>query len=188
VFSFTSGNVVVSEAGAAGVSASAMQMYAESSGVPFSVGSVQTGIAIANPSNSPVLVTMELRMLDGSPAGVAPALVTVPANGQIGKFLNEFCPALSTSFQGVLRVTAGTPVSVVGLRGRTNERNDFLITTTPPAPIVTSSASINLMFPHLVDGGGYTTQIIVIGNGTGDYAGTLRFFTRTGLPLPLNFK
>jgi hypothetical protein len=44
------------------------------------------------------------------------------------------------------------------------------------------------MFPHLVDGGGYTTQIIVIGNGSGDNAGTLQFFTRDGLPLPLNFR
>jgi hypothetical protein len=188
VFSFTSGNVVVSEAGAAGVSGNGMQMYAESSGVPFSVGSIQTGVAIANPSSAPAPVTLELRKLDGSPAGVASTVVTVPPNGQVGRFLNEFFPALSTPFQGVLRVTAGTPISAVGLRGRTNERNDFLITTTPPASLVTPSASINLMFPHLVDGGGYTTQIIVIGNGAGDSTGTLQFFTREGLPLPLNFR
>ena len=100
----------------------------------------------------------------------------------------EYETASSTPFQGVLRVTAGSPVSVVGLRGRTNERNDFLITTTPPSPIFQAAAPVTQILPHLVDGGGYTTQIIVIGNGAGDFTGTLRFFTRTGLQLPLNLR
>jgi hypothetical protein len=188
VFSFASDNVVVSEAGAAGVSGTAMQMYAESSGVPFTIGSIQSGVAIANPSSAPVSVTLEVRNLDASPTGTSPITITIPANGQTGKFLNEYFPTLATPFQGVLRVTAASPVSAVGLRGRTNERNHFLITTTPPSPISQTAAPLTQILPHLVDGGGYTTQIIVIGNGAGDFGGTLRYFTRNGLPLPLNLR
>lgn len=163
-------------------------MYAEASGTPFSIGSIQTGVAIANPLNVSVNVTLDLRKLDGSSAGISPFTITVPANGQIAKFLNEFFPNLALPFQGVLRITGSAAVSVAGLRGRVNERNDFLITTTSPSPIVSSSVSSSLVFPHLVDGGGYTTQIIVVGNGSGDITGTLQFFGQSGLPLPLNFR
>jgi hypothetical protein len=101
--------------------------------------------------------------------------------------LGELFPALDPPFQGVLRVASGTPVSVAGLRGRTNERGDFLITTTPPSLVSTTVSGSELYFPHIIDGGGYTTQFIVIGSGTGDQLGTLRFFSQSGqeLPLPL---
>ena len=50
VFSFKSGGVTVSTAGvpASGTS-NAFRMYAELSGTPGQIGSIQTGIAIANP-------------------------------------------------------------------------------------------------------------------------------------------
>jgi len=145
-------------------------------------------VAIANPTNQPVNVTLEVRKLDGTSAGVATTTVSVPANGQAARFLNQFFPTLAIPFQGVLRITSSVAVSAAGLRGRTNERNDFLITTTAPSPIVSSTASSNLFLPHLVDGGGYTTQIIIVGNGAGDFSGTLQFFAQSGLPLPLTFR
>jgi hypothetical protein len=185
VFSFTSGNTVVSEAGVTGLSGTSMLMYAEASGVPFTVGSIQSGVAITNPSSQPAIVILELRKLDGSSAGVAPVTFTIQPNAQVSRFLNQFFPNLPTPFQGVLKVTAGSAVSVAGLRGRTNERNDFLITTTNPSPIGSATLSSNLIFPHLVDGGGYTTQIVVTGNGAGDFPGTLQFFSQSGQPLPL---
>jgi len=189
VFTFTNGNTVVTESGVAGVTGIGMQMYAEATGVPFTVGSVQTGIAIANPSDKAVTVILDLRKLSGTSAGVTASTISIPANGRVSRFLYELFPTLSTPFQGVIRIIADTPVSAIGLRTRTNERNDFLITTTAPAPLATTSTTAgSLVFPHLVDGGGYTTQIIIIGNGAGDYPGTMQFFGQSGLPLPLTFR
>ena len=85
-------------------------------------------------------------------------------------------------------MTAGSAFSVAGLRGRTNERGDFLTTTTPPSPIGSALATSDLFFAHLVDGGGYTTQIILIGNGAGDSTGILQFAGQAGQPLPLNLR
>jgi len=67
--------------------------------------------------------------------------------------------ALPRQFQGVLRLsTASAALSVLGLRGRYNERGNFLITTTPPVAETAPAAVGEVVFPHLVDSGGYTTQ------------------------------
>jgi hypothetical protein len=127
--------------------------------------------------------------LEGSSTNLTGA-VSVSANGQIAKFLGQIegLESLATPFQGVLRIstTAGTGVAVVGLRIRYNARGEFLITTTIPIdeadPVVNSS----LFFPHLADGGGFTTQFILIGGTTGDTrSGHLRFFRGTGESLSL---
>src|SRR5205085_5516846 len=113
-----------------------------------------------------VSVTLDLRRLDGSSAGVAISTISIPANGLVSRFLYQLFPTLATPFQGVVRILAAAPISAVGLRARTNERNEFLITTTPPSAIASAAAAASsLVFPHLVDGGGYTTQIIIVRNG-----------------------
>jgi hypothetical protein len=96
--------------------------------------------------------------------------------------------ALSSLFQGVLRVSTASPggISIVGLRGRYNERRDFLITTTAPNNESTPAPTSELFFPHFVDAGGYTTQFILY-NGSTDQSssGSLRFFTQSGEGLNL---
>jgi hypothetical protein len=66
-------------------------------------------------------------------------------------------------FKGFVRIASSNTASiaVIGLRGHWNERNDFLIATIPP---VDESYSLppKVVFPQLVDGGGYTTQLISI--------------------------
>jgi hypothetical protein len=63
----------------------------------------------------------------------------------------------------VLRVSATAPISVVGLRGRYNERADFLITTVPVTDDSVSPSSEPIYFPHFVTGGGYSTQFMMLG-------------------------
>ncbi len=187
IFSFAVGGTVVSEAGVAGFGGTGVQVYAEASGVPFSTGSIQTGIAIANPSNQPVVVTADLRRIDGTSAGLQPATVAMPANGHAGIFVNQLFPSLTLPFRGVLRLTSPTSISVAGIRGRTNERNEFLLTTTPPSGLAATESS-GLFFPHLVDGGGYTTQIVVMGSASSDASGVLHFVGQTGQPLTLTLR
>lgn len=164
----------VSAAGVAAVRGSSFRMFADSA------AGLQTGIAVANAGTSAVTVTMDLYRSDGSASGLT-ATISLPPLGQTAKFLGEFFPALPATFQGVVRIRASSgEISVVGLRGRTNERSDFLITTTPAA-VETGTAGPELFFPHLVDGGGYTTQFILFGSGTG----SIRFFRQDGAAFSL---
>ena len=76
------------------------------------------------------------------------------------------------------------PVFVVGLRGRYNERGDFLITTMPVVNEQTPPSSAPLYFPHIVDSGGYTTQFILFGGTLNQSsAGTLDLFSQSGQTL-----
>ena len=187
IFSYKNGGVTVAEAGVQALApATAFRLYAEASGNfdASEAGSIQTGFAIANSSSTPTDVTFELTQLDGSFAGVA-GPISVPANGQVAMFLNqvEGLRNLPSPFQGVLRIS-GTGISVVGLRGRYNERRDFLITTTTPVDESVAASSAPLVFPHFADGGGYTTQFILFSGSAGQTAGgELRFFDQAGRPV-----
>jgi hypothetical protein len=151
------------------------------------VGSIQTGFAIANLDRAATTATLELSNLDGTPAA-QPAAVPLPGNGQVAMFLDQVFANLSLPFQGVLRVSGGTPAgfSVVGLRTRTNERGDFLITTTPPTNENDPPSSTELLFPHLANGGGYTTQFILFSGAAGQSSsGDLRLLRQDGSPFDL---
>jgi Matrixin/IPT/TIG domain len=186
IFSVKSGGITVSEAAVPPVSGSAFRMYVEGSGTPGSAGAIQSGLAITNLSSNPAGVTFDLTALDGTP--LANGSMTLPANGQAAKFLNEILPAVSQPVKGILRITtSGSSIAAVGLRGRYNERGDFLITTTPPAAESAASSTSMLLFPHIVDGGGYTTQFILFNETTaGSMNGDVRFIGQDANPLGLN--
>jgi hypothetical protein len=141
----------------------AFQTYLQASPGSDLVGSIQSGVAIANPAPTPVIVTVQLTNLDGAPTGLSQA-INVPAGGQIAKFINELFPQLPATFQGVGRITSSSAVAVAALRGRYNERGDFLMTTTPPFD-EGAVPSTDLVFPHIVSGLGFTTQVVVFGSG-----------------------
>ena len=195
VFSLTEHDpyVAATDAGVPAVAPSnTFRLYAESAPPWGFPGSIQTGIAIANPSASAAVVTFELTTLSGASLGLTGS-ATVPANGHISMFLNEI-PGfnnLPTLFQGVLRVSTSSPggISIVGIRGRYNEGFAFIITTTQAVDESRPAPAMELFFPHFADGGGYTTQFILF-NGSADQAsaGTLRFFTQSGQPLSLTVR
>jgi hypothetical protein len=149
-------------------------------------GGIRSGLAIANPSSSSVTVTMELARLDGSSTGLSAAIV-IPGNGQRAVFLNEI-PGFTTlpaPFQGVWRLTATAPVALASLRGRLNERGEFLVTTTTPVDESRPPTSTELLFPHFAEGGGYSMQFVLFGRVS---SGTIYLFDRTGQPVNLLFR
>jgi hypothetical protein len=173
---------VVTEAAIPAVPAgSAFRLYAEVS------ESIETGVAVANTSDSMTNITIELSKLDGSSTGLTGTL-TVPANGQVAIFLKEIpgFGSLQTPLQGVLRLTSASRISVTGIRGRYNERNDFLITTTPAVEENTVVSHSPVYFPHVADSGGYTTQFILFNARPGtSSSGKIVFFNAEGRPLEL---
>jgi len=189
IFSFRNRGITVAEAGVTAVppSFTAFRLYVETAGVFSTVGSIQTGLAVTNISTSAATVTLELTKLDGSSTGLVGTL-SLPARGQTAIFLNQIqgFASLQTPFQGVLRVSAGSSISVIGLRGRYNERGDFLITTTPTVDEFGAALNAPLFFPHIADSGGYTTQFILFSGAPGQSSsGTLQLFSQAGSALGL---
>jgi len=193
VFSLKSGSTAITEAGVPAVPlGSAFRLYAESSGdfVHFQAGSTQTGISVANSNTTPATVSFELFRLDGTSLGSTGSL-TIPANGERALYLNAVpgLPALPATFQGVLRISGPAGISVVGLRGRYNERGDFLITTTAPIPEDAPAPTGELLFPHIAEGDGFTTQFILFSGTPGlTSSGSVRYIGQNGMPLPLSIR
>src|SRR3989441_3029242 len=179
VFANTTGGIRVSEATVLGLQGTQLRTYVEKSNVG-AIGSVQSGLAIANASGAAANATLELFDLNGTTTGLTTKL-TIPVGGKVAKFADEMFASLAASFRGILRITSDNPVSVIGLRARINERKDFLMTTIPVNQEVSEGSSAEVMFPHLIDSGGYTTQFIVINTVSGQTSsGNILFRTNGG--------
>jgi glucose/arabinose dehydrogenase len=185
IYMFASGGIVVSAGGAtANPEAHEFDIYSEVSGLAGTIGSIQTGIAITNPSDEETQVGFELKRLDGQSAGLN-GVLTLAAHGQIHSSIQELpgIENLTRPFQGTLHVSSSTPIAVVAIRARFNERGDFLISTTPPSDPNTDAQDAAFI-PQILDGGGYSTQIVIFG-GTEEQpaSGNIYFFDANGQPI-----
>ncbi len=188
IFAFQKDGMTVSEAGVpASTSGAAFRVYVEASGTPGQPHAVRSGIALTNTSDAPTTVSLELTDLDGTATGL-PESLTIPASGHIARFIDEFFPALTTPFSGILRIASTAPdIAAVGLRLAINPRHDILVTTTPPVDENAAAAASGLFFPHFVDSDGWTTQFILFSGSTGQTAaGMIRFTGQDGQPMELS--
>jgi sugar lactone lactonase YvrE len=194
ILAFRNNGVTVTESGVpSSPSASVSRVYVETGGNFGDAGSIQSGIAVSNESATATTITLELSNLDGSSTGMTGTL-SLPANGQTAKFLHQI-PGLESvpaSFKGSLRISsasqgASAAISVVGLRARYNERNDFLIATTAATSDAVRAVSVQVFFPHIVDSGGYTTQFILFSRALLS-TGTLELFSADGTPLDVTLR
>ena len=149
IFGFRQNDVLVSEAGVpASPSVSSGRIYAEVN------PPVTTGLAIANPGSTDAVITFYFS--DQTRASFGTGTTTIAAGGQIAAFLNEAPFNGDSSISGTFTFSSTVPVAAIALRGFTNEREDFLLTTLPVSPL-TAAAGQRVYFPHFADGGGWTT-------------------------------
>ena len=186
VFSYAPAGKTLSEAGVPALpKGSAFRVYAEASGMPGQMGSINTGLAITNVAQASNTVTLEVTNLDGSLAA-APETLTLPPSGQVARFLNDIF-SLPDNFSGVLRVTSTADVAIVALRLRVNENNEIKVTTLAPSNEMDPSISEERFFAHFADSGGWSTQFILFSGTAGQASsGTLRFIDASGKPLDLS--
>ena len=77
---------------------------------------------------------------------------------------------------------------MTGLGSRFNERGEFLATTTAAADEASVASTAEVFFRQIADGGGYTTQVILLNGVPGQVLpGRIRFFSSSGQPLDLQF-
>jgi hypothetical protein len=173
IFSNRPSGVTVSQAAVLPTTGTALRMYVEGAGVSGTPGNIQSGVALANVGGSATTVTYSLTDLTGK--SLATASVNVPVNQQLAAFVTDIFPGVGLPFKGVLRVTSGSALSVAELRGRYNERGDFLMSTTPPTNENATPPTVPLIFPQIANGGGFTTQFVLFSGTAGQTAtGDLR--------------
>src|SRR5207249_3009941 len=119
IFGLRQNNVLVSEAAVpASPLVSSGRIYAEIN------ASVDTGVAIANPNSQPATVSFSFTNRNGD---LAQGSTTIPANGQIAKFLDDPVFKGPSSFTGSFTFISTVPLAVIALRGLTNARGEFLM-------------------------------------------------------------
>jgi len=187
LFSYKPGAFTVSEAGTSSTVGRDLGMYVESS------ENVSSGIAITNTTSSATTVTLQVTRLSDGAVIATSAPLSLSGNGQLAGGLQTFLPSLPASMQGVLRVSAGSTVSVLGFRMRYNERGDFLVTTTLPIPEASPTDSSPRVAAQFVNGEGFATQFILFNSflstpGTPTPSGALRLFDRFGKFLNLDLR
>jgi len=195
VFSYSQNGYVVSEAGipASPPTQSARIFIDYRANVPTGSGTINisTGLAIVNRTASPASLTFMLR--DRSGQIVTTGRGTLAAGAHQAKLLQELkdiapdfnLPANfpTTTLFGSLEIASTQPVSLMALRLTPNQRGDVLLTSTPIADMSRPLISSTLYFPQLVDGGGYTTSVILLNTSGAAQTGTLSVFDDSGVPL-----
>jgi hypothetical protein len=189
IFSLTQKGVTFTEAAVPALQSTGFRMYVETTGIGGDPGTIQTGVAVSNVGVGATSMAFELYELDGTYTGLATTR-QVSGSGQVAVFVHELFPTVRWPFKGILRVRSNGPTfAAVGLRGRYNERRDFLITTTPPAVETAALSSSEIVFPQLADSGGYTTQFVLFSGIPGqNTSGFLSLVGQNGLPLFLTIR
>jgi len=177
VFSCTSGGIMVTESG---IPAAAPTTHARIY-VDFS-GGHNTALAVANVAKTEASISIKAFQIDGvTGAGTGLGPLRLGGSGHSAKFAGDFIPGLTAGFRGVLDISSTTPFAALTLRSLKNERNDLLLTALPIAD-AGRTASLPIVFPQIADGGGYTTELILLNAGSPVIA-TIKFLGETGLPL-----
>jgi enterochelin esterase-like enzyme len=157
VFSYNPANILVSESGIpSALSTTHARIFVDLT------GKHDSGLAIANPSNSAASITIRAFQMDGViPVNVSQGSLSLAGLGHDAKFATQFFSDLPADFTGVLDIIASTPFAAITVRSLYNERDDFLLTTFPIAD-ATRPAPSPVVFPHIAEGGGYVTQFMLL--------------------------
>ncbi len=185
VFGVSKNGILVSESGIpAAQPTTHARIYVDLS------GQHDTGLAIANTSNTSAAITMTAFQADGvTRVGASKGPIQLPAKGHSAHFVDELIAGLPAGFTGVLDISCpSNPFSsarcaALTLRSLYNERHDFLLTTFPVADMATP-APTPIVFPQIADGDGYTTQFILLGAAWTSKA-ALRLSDDAGAPLAI---
>jgi hypothetical protein len=154
-------------------------------------GAIRTGIGIVNPSPTQATVEFDLSGIDGSSTGLTGTL-SIPAFGQRAVFLDDIAgfQTLPKPFKGFVRIFRqdGLDLALIGLRGLLNERSEFLMTTTPPTN-ENSAAAPQIVFPQIVNGGGFLTEFVLYNGVPGEpSSGNLDLRDQSGASMNLTLQ
>jgi hypothetical protein len=137
-------------------------------------GSVNTGLAFVN--NESVAAVISFYFTDAKGVDFGHGSFTLEGKHSISPFVNQAPFNLRTSMQGTLTFNSSLPVTVTGIRGLTNERGELLMTTQPVSSLDTPTARTSIIFPLFSDGGGWSTQVVLVNPTDTPITGAVQFF------------
>jgi hypothetical protein len=179
VFRLSQAGVIVTESGVpAATPTTRARIYIDKS------AGHDTGIAISNPTNSSVSLRLTAFQTDGT-TPVDTTDLSLTGFGHRAAFVGQLLPSLPEGFTGVLEISSplasAPPFVALTLRSLSNARGEFLLTTFPVADL-TQSPPQPIVFPQIADGGGYTTQLIML-SPSGPATIAVSFLDDNGLQL-----
>jgi len=148
------------------------------------------GVAIVNPQNTTVNVSLTLRKDDGTQLATS-VIVAIPPMQQTSKFITEMFPGNPADFLGTLTVTAPSPVGVIGLRFRGVNFSTIPVTNiSPGGPVPSISANVGgagaVLLPQFAAGGGWASQIVLVNTESTTLTARVDLFKADGTPLSTN--
>jgi len=181
-FGFAQNGILTTEAGvAASAPTTAARIF-----VDYTTGVTDSGVAIANPSNSAITLSVQLNDAQGN-VTMCPGQ-RVPANGHLAMFASQLCQrAISNPFLGTLTLTSSTPFAATSLQMGTNSRGEQLYNSLPVATPNSPPAGTRLYFSQFADGAGFSTEILLMNLTSATITGTVTFFGNSGQALTMNF-
>jgi hypothetical protein len=139
-----------------------------------------------NPNDSAAAVTLSLKFSD-STMEIARVTVPIPPRGQLSRSLREVLDIILSTFSGTLDISSSQPVNIVGLRRRTNEEENVLMTALPVVDMGTLPNSARAVLPYVIDGSGFRTQITLVNPQSATNSGLISFFTSDGILQLIDF-
>ena len=136
-------------------------------------GRVNTGVAFVNNEN--VAAVISFYFTDAKGVDFGHGSFTLEGKHSISPFLNQAPFNLRTSMQGTLTFNSSLPVTVTGIRGLTNERGELLMTTQPVSSLDAPTARTSIIFPYFSDGGGWSTQLVLVNPTDAPVTGVFQF-------------
>ncbi len=175
VFSFSQGGILVTQSGIPSATPTThARVYVDTT------GQHNTGLAIADPQGTALNVSVTAFQSDGITRAGSGSAALLP-HGHKAAFAGQLISGLPSGFAGVLDISAPQPFVALTLRSLQNSRGDFLLTTMPTADLNQKPTS-PLVFPQIVDNGGYQTQIVLLSTA-GSSTVTLSFLGNDGKPI-----
>ena len=138
---------------------------------------VNTGVAIANPTA--YAVDINFAFMDTSGTIIKSGTTRLLPLAKVTRFLNEAPFSLKGPFIGTMTIEAyGPPVSMLAIRGFTNERSEFLISS---VPVLEQGFGEDWFLPHYANGGGWTTQVVLVNPTDRPVRGIFQFINNDSL-------
>src|SRR5262249_7814174 len=136
-----------------------------------------TGLAVVNRGSATAKLQLLLRGGKSDVLGI-PVTVELGPGKQTARFVDELLGSAAVGVAGPLDGPGARPIEIGTLRGTVGARGEFLYSTLPAADY--SGALSKLVFAHFADGGGYTSQTVVLNPSETPRNATVRYFGTDG--------
>jgi photosystem II stability/assembly factor-like uncharacterized protein len=190
LFSNYSGNTLVTEAAvpaSAAVSHALLYVDTQATELLSAIETRLTGIALANRGSAVARIRLILRSMDGTVLGI-PRTIELEPGTQAARFVDELAGSLALGILGTLEVSSDRPIEMLTLRATLTARGELVLTTLPVADYAGSGFNTAVTFSHFADGGGYSSQAILLNASPAAGTITVRYFGPGGSPLVVDLR